>query len=90
MCNTCRNCRYMLTQEGKDAARECLMRSGLEKPAEKSVSSKGCSVLNVDNISHQEPAHPGSDTEVTLFSTSLSKKDKSFEIPEQYVDKVNI
>ncbi|BFG20369.1 hypothetical protein CerSpe_066430 [Prunus speciosa] len=79
--------KYMLTEEGKEAARECLMRSGLAEPVEQSANAKGPSVLNVDNISHQGLAHPGSATEVTLLPTNLSRKEKPFDIPQEYLDK---
>ncbi|PQQ13140.1 crossover junction endonuclease MUS81 [Prunus yedoensis var. nudiflora] len=79
--------KYMLTEEGKEAARECLMRSGLVEPVEQSANAKGPSVLNVDNISHQGLAHPGSATEVTLLPTNLSRKEKPFDIPPEYLDK---
>ncbi|XP_016649648.1 PREDICTED: crossover junction endonuclease MUS81-like [Prunus mume] len=79
--------KYMLTEEGKEAARECLMRSGLAEPVEQSANAKGPSVLNVDNISHQGLAHPGSATEVTLLPTNLSRREKPFDIPREYLDK---
>ncbi|XP_021808848.1 crossover junction endonuclease MUS81-like isoform X2 [Prunus avium] len=79
--------KYMLTEEGKEAAHECLMRSGLAEPVEQSANAEGPSVLNVDNISHQGLAHLGSATEVTLLPTNLSRKEKPFDIPPEYLDK---
>ncbi|XP_021822409.1 crossover junction endonuclease MUS81-like [Prunus avium] len=80
--------KYMLSQEGQEAARECLMRSGMENPIEKTANAKVLSVLDVDNISHQELAHPDSATEIILLSTTVSRKKKSFDIPQLYIEKV--
>ncbi|CAL8168073.1 unnamed protein product [Prunus armeniaca] len=79
--------KYMLSQEGQEAARECLMRSGMENPIEKTANAKVLSVLDVDNISHQELAHPDSSTEMILLSTAVSRKKKSFDIPQLYIEK---
>lgn len=79
----------MLTPEGKVTASECLVRSGMEKPVGKTSHSTGLSG-NGDNISHQELAHHDSATVATLVSTNLSPKEKSFDIPQEYLDKVYI
>ncbi|XP_034224494.1 crossover junction endonuclease MUS81-like isoform X3 [Prunus dulcis] len=80
--------KYMLSQEGQEAARECLMRSGMENPIEKTANAKVLSVLDVDNISHQGLAHPDSSPEMILLSTNVSRKKKSFDIPQLYIEKV--
>lgn len=79
----------MLTPEGKETASECLMRSGMEKPVGKTFHATGISG-NGDDISHQELAHRDSATVATLVSTNLSTKEKSFDIPQEYLDKVYI
>ncbi|XP_068344981.1 crossover junction endonuclease MUS81 isoform X2 [Pyrus communis] len=78
--------KYMLTPEGKVTASECLVRSGMEKPVGKTSHSTGLSG-NGDDISHQELAHHDSATVATLVSTNLSPKEKSFDIPQEYLDK---
>ncbi|KAM1941581.1 hypothetical protein ACFX13_029141 [Malus domestica] len=78
--------KYMLTPEGKETASECLTRSGMEKPVGKTSHATGLSG-NGDNISHQELAHYDSATVATLVSTNLSTKEKSFDIPQEYLDK---
>ncbi|CAB4269174.1 unnamed protein product [Prunus armeniaca] len=78
---------YMLNQEGQEAARECLMRSSMENPIEKTVNAKVLSVLDVENISHQELAHRDSATEMILLSPTVSRWKKSFDIPRLYIVK---
>ncbi|CAL8119999.1 unnamed protein product [Prunus armeniaca] len=80
--------KYMLNQEGQEAARECLMRSSMENPIEKTVNAKVLSVLDVENISHQELAHRDSATEMILLSPTVSRWKKSFDIPRLYIVKL--
>lgn len=79
----------MLTQEGKEAARECLVRSGLATPAEIISNAKESSIMDVD-ISHQELSSPESVTDLTLFSCNSSRNKNSIDIPQEYLDKVFI
>ncbi|BBN67832.1 Restriction endonuclease, type II-like superfamily protein [Prunus dulcis] len=79
--------KYMLSQEGQEAARECLMRSSMENPIEKTANAKVLSVLDVDNISYQELAHRDSATEMMLLSPTVSRWKKSFDIPRLYIVK---
>ncbi|XP_004303068.1 PREDICTED: crossover junction endonuclease MUS81-like [Fragaria vesca subsp. vesca] len=78
--------KYMLTQEGKEAARECLMRSGLATPAEIISNAKELSIMDVD-ISRQELSSPESVTDLTLFSCNSSRNKNSIDIPQEYLDK---
>ncbi|KAK9912942.1 hypothetical protein M0R45_036774 [Rubus argutus] len=78
--------KYMLTHEGKEAARECLVRSGLADPVEIASNAKGLSIVDV-GISHQELSSPDSATDVTLLSCNSSRKENSFDIPQEYLDK---
>lgn len=79
----------MLTHEGKEAARECLVRSGLADPVEIASNAKGLSIVDV-GISHQELSSPDSATDVTLLSCNSSRKENSIDIPQDYLDKVFI
>lgn len=69
----------MLTQEGQEAAQECLVRSGLADRIENSVDGKD---------SDLEFAHPDSTGEVTLRTVSLSRLEKSTDIPSETLEKV--
>ncbi|KAJ4711569.1 Crossover junction endonuclease MUS81 [Melia azedarach] len=70
--------KYMLTQEGQEAAQECLVRSGLADRIENSVDGKD---------SDLEFAHPDSTGEVTLRTVSLSRLEKSTDIPSETLEK---
>ena len=69
----------MLTQEGQEAARECLMRSGLPDTSETTANSEGPSDLNLVNIDSAE--------EETMSPVDLRRK-KSTDIPLEYIEKV--
>ncbi|CAN6703742.1 unnamed protein product [Malus baccata var. baccata] len=77
--------KYMLTEEGQEAARECLTRSGMAGPVRKTANAKGLSVLDVDTTSHQELDHSDSGEEVILLSTNVTRKKNSLDIPEEYI-----
>ena len=68
-------CRYMLTQEGQEAARECLMRSGLVNPAENLANAE----VYPDQGAHSTPDidFTPPEKEVTSTSTGLSRRRKS-------------
>ena len=70
----------MLTQEGQEAARECLMRSGLPDTSETTANSEGPSDLNLVNIDSAE--------EETMSLVDLRRK-KSTDIPLEYIEKVS-
>ncbi|XP_050385475.1 crossover junction endonuclease MUS81 isoform X2 [Argentina anserina] len=78
--------KYMLTQEGKEAAHECLVRSGLPIPVGLVSNAKESSIMDVD-ISHQELSSPGLATDVTLFSCNSSRNKNSIDIPKEHLDK---
>ncbi|PRQ54978.1 putative ERCC4 domain, restriction endonuclease type II [Rosa chinensis] len=78
--------KYMLTQEGKEAARECLVRSGLADPVEIISNARELSIGDVD-ISHQELSSPDSATDMTLLSCNSSRNKNSIDIPQEYLDK---
>ncbi|KAM2482660.1 hypothetical protein ACFX1W_040390 [Malus domestica] len=79
--------KYMLTEEGQEAARECLTRSGMAGPVRKTANAKGLSVLDVDTTSHQELDHSDSGEDVILLSTNVTRKKNSLDIPEEYIGK---
>ena len=69
----------MLTQEGQEAARECLMRSGFPDTSENTANSEGPSDLNLVNVDSAE--------EETMSPVDLRRK-KSTDIPLEYIEKV--
>ena len=75
----------MLTQEGQEAARECLMRSGLVNPAE--------NLANAEVYSDQGAHTPDIDftppeKEVPSTSTGLSRRRKSMDVPLESLERV--
>lgn len=79
--------RYMLTHEGREAARECLMRSGLTDsidilPVEQDSDLDAC------NTPDLELANSSSSAEVTLQSVSLSQQSKSVDVPLASLERV--
>ncbi|KAF3436728.1 hypothetical protein FNV43_RR19475 [Rhamnella rubrinervis] len=70
--------KYMLTQEGQEAARECLVRSGLPDTSENTENSEGSSDLNLVNIDSAE---------VETMSPVDLKRKKSTDIPLEYIEK---
>ncbi|KAL2461161.1 Crossover junction endonuclease MUS81 [Abeliophyllum distichum] len=89
--------KYMLTEEGKEAARECLLRSGLLDPDKNFDSLKDISDVDqrdqsiVDSaeevMSDLEFDNVDSVKKVALPSADLKKQKKSMDIPPEYLDK---
>lgn len=77
----------MLTQEGQEAARECIMRSGLADPSSDTNDSEGHYDLDTENMLDLEPLQPDSAREVTSSSGDLTRK-KPVDIPVEYMDRV--
>lgn len=77
-------CRYMLTEEGKKAARECLSRSGLATSSDTVERS-----LDFDerNPTDQEFPHTDIVEESSLNHVSIAHK-KSAEVPPESLNKV--
>lgn len=79
----------MLTQEGQDVARDCLMRSGLTDPAESLANAEGFSDQGAHGTPDLDFACPDMDKEVTSTSMGLSRQKKSIDVPMESLDKVH-
>ncbi|XP_028789880.1 crossover junction endonuclease MUS81 isoform X2 [Neltuma alba] len=67
-----RPAKFMLTEEGKEAARECLRRSGMEDSQENSVTIE-CSDMDRQNTLDMQHSDHDSDTEVISPPTQQKK-----------------
>ncbi|KAK9283618.1 hypothetical protein L1049_011868 [Liquidambar formosana] len=78
--------KYMLTEEGKEAARECLMRSGLVNSIENMATTE--KVLNLDrhNVSDLEFSRIAP-KEVTSQSVGLSRQKKDIDVPLESIQR---
>ncbi|CAK7339400.1 unnamed protein product [Dovyalis caffra] len=79
--------RYMLTDEGRETARECLMRSRMEDPGESLANLEGSSDLNMLNTSDMESVCPDSAREATFTSIGLSRQKKSIDVPLESLER---
>lgn len=77
----------MLTQEGKEAACECITRSGLPDSSNDAFSSERIYDLGTNDASDLEIVRPHSDIEVTASSVDLRRK-KPKVIPPDYTERV--
>lgn len=77
-------CRYMLTEEGKEVARECLLRSGMVGPNKKFDGLERCpDLVQRDRVSVVDLHEDLPDVEC------VKKKAKiSVDIPPDYLEKV--
>lgn len=78
----------MLTEEGQQVARECLMRSGLLSSSKNFDNTKGSSILESCDISNHSANYLDSDVEVTSPSVSQSTKHKSIDVPLESLERV--
>ncbi|THG05642.1 hypothetical protein TEA_000827 [Camellia sinensis var. sinensis] len=79
--------RYMLTEEGKEAARECLLRTGLVDLTENWTTTERLSNLDASNISDLEFARADMAKEVTLGSVNSSSQKKLIDVPLESLDR---
>lgn len=79
--------RYMLTPGGREAARECLSRSGFADSIENVVNGKD-SDKNERSELDLVLAHPDSNGEVTECFVPLSRKEKSTDVPFESLERV--
>ncbi|GMY22616.1 crossover junction endonuclease mus81 [Fagus crenata] len=77
--------KYMLTQEGQEAARECLMRSGLADPAENLANEEGFSDQGANSMPRLDFAPP--EKEVASTSAGLSRHKKSIDVPLESLER---
>lgn len=77
----------MLTQEGQEAARECLMRSGFPDPSENTVDCERLCDLDTHNVSDVELVLPVSANEATTSSIDFSRP-KEKDIPLEHIERV--
>ena len=78
----------MLTEEGQQVARECLMRSGLLNSEKNFDTMKGSSILESCDISDRSANHLDSDVEVTSPSICRSSQNKSIDVPLESLERV--
>ncbi|KAL7229772.1 hypothetical protein ACSBR2_008332 [Camellia fascicularis] len=79
--------KYMLTEEGKEAARECLLRTGLVDLTENWTTTERLSNLDASNISDLEFARADMAKEVTLGSVNSSLQKKLIDVPLESLDR---
>lgn len=77
----------MLTQGGREAAQECLSRSGFGDSIKNVVNGKD-SDKNERNELDLVLARPDSNGEVTESFVSLSRKEKSTDVPFESLERV--
>jgi len=78
----------MLTDEGRETARECLIRSCMEDPGDNLANLEGSSDPNMLNTSDMESAHPDSARGATFTSVALSRQKKSIDVPLESLERV--
>ncbi|XP_054816441.1 crossover junction endonuclease MUS81 isoform X2 [Prosopis cineraria] len=81
---SCRPAKYMLTEEGKEAARECLRRSGMEDSQENSVTIECLSDMDKQNTSDMEHSDHGLDTEVI---SPLTQQKNQMNVPLDFLER---
>ncbi|KAL7234540.1 hypothetical protein ACSBR1_018034 [Camellia fascicularis] len=79
--------KYMLTEEGKEAARECLLRTGLVDLTENWTTTERLSNLDASNISDLEFARADMAKEVTLGSVNSSLQKKLIDVLLESLDR---
>lgn len=79
--------KYMLTDEGRETARECLIRSRMEDPGDNLANLEGSSDLNMLNTSDMESSHPDSARGATFTSVALSRQKKSIDVPLESLER---
>ncbi|KAM7472572.1 hypothetical protein LguiA_010755 [Lonicera macranthoides] len=78
--------KYMLTDEGKEAARECLLRSGLDDSMDGLAA--GAETLNLDKTNNiSGPGYACADSVEELQHIGSSRQTKSFDVPQESLDR---
>ncbi len=80
----------MLSEEGKEVARECLRRSGLGDPAESLANAEGFPDKVVHGTAAMDFAHLGMGKEMTSTSMGLSLRKKSIDVPFESLERVHV
>ncbi|XP_022743044.1 crossover junction endonuclease MUS81 isoform X2 [Durio zibethinus] len=78
--------KYMLTPEGKEAARECLMKSKMEDPLEILVNVERLSQPDTQNASVQDFCHSDLGREETNAKAAFRQK-KSIDVPHDSLER---
>ena len=78
----------MLSEEGREAARDCLLRSGLVDSTENLVTTERLPNLDASNISDLEFVRADSTKEAAIVNSSLQKK--TIDVPPESLDRVYI
>lgn len=77
--------RYMLTQEGKEAASDCLSRSGMTESLEKSASVENPLHMDKENSLDMEPDSHDMEPEVM---SPLTQRKKPIDVPLDSLERV--
>ncbi|PSS09951.1 Crossover junction endonuclease [Actinidia chinensis var. chinensis] len=77
--------KYMLSEEGREAARDCLLRSGLVDSTENLVTTERLPNLDASNISDLEFVRADSTKEAAIVNSSLQKK--TIDVPPESLDR---
>ena len=78
----------MLTPEGKEAARECLMKSKMEDPLENLVNVERLSQPDTQNASVQDFCHSDLGREETNTKKTFMQK-RSIDVPPDSLERVS-
>uniref|UniRef100_A0A7N0VDP7 Crossover junction endonuclease MUS81 n=1 Tax=Kalanchoe fedtschenkoi TaxID=63787 RepID=A0A7N0VDP7_KALFE len=78
--------KYMLTQEGREVARECLMRSGLDEASE-DLNRGEVANDEEEMISVSEKEISNSDRQVSSQAVSLSGQEKNLHLPPETIER---
>ncbi|CAI0560317.1 unnamed protein product [Linum tenue] len=79
--------KYKLTQEGREVARECMVRSCLLDPKETVADAEDSANLGIDNAADKESIQATSSAEVTIPSVDLNRQERSINVPTQSLER---
>lgn len=79
----------MLTQEGKEAARECISRSGLPDPSKDTSTSEGLCDPGTHNMQDIELVQSDSESDVEVMASPVNlRRQKPMDISPDYLERV--
>ncbi|XP_024028052.1 crossover junction endonuclease MUS81 isoform X2 [Morus notabilis] len=80
--------KYMLTQEGKEAARECISRSGLPDPSKDTSTSEGLCDPGTHNMQDIELVQSDSESDVEVMASPVNlRRQKPMDISPDYLER---
>ncbi|XP_024028051.1 crossover junction endonuclease MUS81 isoform X1 [Morus notabilis] len=81
--------KYMLTQEGKEAARECISRSGLPDPSKDTSTSEGLCDPGTHNMQDIELVQSDSESDVEVMASPVNlRRQKPMDISPDYLERL--